>query len=76
MQIATLCKLIVELKSVLYGNSDCEPVADACAKLTQEFFKENTLRLLIICLAKLNLEVRINKLFKLSIDHILSNFYL
>lgn len=58
MQIATLCKLIVELKSVLYGNSDCEPVADACAKLTQEFFKENTLRLLIICLAKLNLEAR------------------
>lgn len=57
-KIATLCKLIVELKSVLYGNSDCEPVADACAKLTQEFFKENTLRLLIICLAKLNLEAR------------------
>ncbi|KAA8527031.1 hypothetical protein F0562_008740 [Nyssa sinensis] len=31
---------------------------EACAKLTQEFFRENTLRLLIICLPKLNLEAQ------------------
>lgn len=46
-----------ELKQVLYGDSESEPVAEACAQLTQEFFRENTLRLLIVCLPKLNLEV-------------------
>uniref|UniRef100_A0A5B7C070 Putative Mo25 family protein n=2 Tax=Davidia involucrata TaxID=16924 RepID=A0A5B7C070_DAVIN len=53
-----LSKLIRELKLILYGNSESEPVSEACAQLTQEFFKENTLRLLIICLPKLNLEAR------------------
>nr|GMD10134.1 putative MO25-like protein At5g47540 [Ipomoea batatas] len=53
-----LSKLIRELKQTLYGNSEAEPVADACAQLTQEFFRENTLRLLISCLPKLNLETR------------------
>ncbi|KAK6149664.1 hypothetical protein DH2020_017189 [Rehmannia glutinosa] len=51
-----LGKLMRELKQVLYGDSESEPVAEACAQLTQEFFRENTLRLLIICLPKLNLE--------------------
>ncbi|CAN1337158.1 Putative MO25-like protein At5g47540 [Linum perenne] len=51
-----LSKNIRELKSILYGNSEAEPVAEACAQLTQEFFKENTLRLFIVCLPKLNLE--------------------
>ncbi|CAA0815417.1 Putative MO25-like protein [Striga hermonthica] len=53
-----LGKLIRELKQVLYGDSESEPVAEACTQLTQEFFRENTLRLLIICLPKLNLETR------------------
>ncbi|XP_073029937.1 putative MO25-like protein At5g47540 isoform X2 [Primulina eburnea] len=53
-----MSKLIRELKQVLYGNSESESVAEACAQLTSEFFRENTLRLLIICLPKLNLEVR------------------
>lgn len=52
-----LSKNVRELKSILYGNSESEPVAEACAQLTQEFFRENTLRLLIKCLPKLNLEV-------------------
>lgn len=56
--MAELSKLICELKMTLYGNGENEPVAEACAELTQEFFKENTLRLLIIFLPKLNLEVR------------------
>lgn len=56
-QMVELSKLIRELKSILYGNSEAEPVAEACAQLTQEFFRENTLRLLINCLPKLNLEV-------------------
>ncbi|XAR65744.1 hypothetical protein NMG60_11009954 [Bertholletia excelsa] len=57
-KIVELSKLIRELKSILYGNNDAEPVSEACAQLTQEFFKENTLRLLIMCLPKLSLETR------------------
>ncbi|XP_058081567.1 putative MO25-like protein At5g47540 isoform X2 [Magnolia sinica] len=57
-KMAELSKLIRELKSILYGNSESEPVTEACTQLTQEFFKGNTLRLLIVCLPKLNLEAR------------------
>lgn len=57
-KMAELSKLIRELKSILYGNSDAEPVTEACMQLTQEFFRENTLRLLINCLPKLSLETR------------------
>lgn len=56
-QMTELSKLIREIKCILYGNSEAEPVPDACMKLTQEFFKENTFRLLVNCLPKLNLEV-------------------
>ncbi|RYR12074.1 hypothetical protein Ahy_B04g069601 isoform D [Arachis hypogaea] len=57
-KMSELYKNIRELKSILYGNSESEPVSEACAQLTQEFFRENTLRLLIKCLPKLNLESR------------------
>ncbi|CAL1352128.1 unnamed protein product [Linum trigynum] len=57
-KMVELAKNMRELKTILYGNSEAEPVAEACAQLTQEFFKENTLRLFIICLPKLNLETR------------------
>ncbi|KMT12889.1 hypothetical protein BVRB_4g089790 isoform A [Beta vulgaris subsp. vulgaris] len=53
-----LGKLIAEVKSILYGTSEAEPVPEACTQVTQEFFRENTLRLLIICLPKLDLEAR------------------
>ncbi|XP_074589634.1 putative MO25-like protein At5g47540 isoform X2 [Curcuma longa] len=53
-----LCKYLRELKFILYGDNKVEPVADACAQLTQEFFRENTLRVLIACIPKLNLEVQ------------------
>ncbi|PHU18776.1 putative-like protein [Capsicum chinense] len=53
-----LGKTIRELKCVLYGNGQSEPVSDACSQLTQEFFREDTLRLLINVLPKLNLEAR------------------
>ncbi|KAL3820807.1 hypothetical protein ACJIZ3_006712 [Penstemon smallii] len=53
-----LTKLLRDLKQVLYGDSESEPVSESCAQLTQEFFRENTLRLLIVCLPKLNLEAR------------------
>ncbi|KAF8030498.1 hypothetical protein BT93_E2820 [Corymbia citriodora subsp. variegata] len=57
-KMAELYKNMREMKSILYGSSEAEPVAEACAQLTREFFRENTLRLLIICLPKLNLEAR------------------
>ncbi|KDP39218.1 hypothetical protein JCGZ_00975 [Jatropha curcas] len=53
-----LNKHIRELKLILYGSSESEPVAEACAQLTQEFFRENTMHLLIIFLPKLSLEAR------------------
>ncbi|OVA20060.1 Mo25-like [Macleaya cordata] len=57
-KMSELSKLIRDLKCVLYGNSESEPVSEACSQLTQEFFREDTLRLLITCLPKLNLEAR------------------
>ncbi|XP_020103983.1 putative MO25-like protein At5g47540 isoform X2 [Ananas comosus] len=57
-KMAELSKNIRELKFILYGSSEADPVPEACAQLTQEFFRENTLRLLILCLPKLNLETR------------------
>ncbi|KAG5574421.1 hypothetical protein H5410_054555 [Solanum commersonii] len=53
-----LSKSIRELKIILYGNGESEPLAEACAQLTLEFFKENTLRLIINSLPNLNLETR------------------
>ncbi|KAL2483718.1 putative MO25-like protein [Forsythia ovata] len=50
--------LIAEMKSILYGNGESQPVPEACVQLTQEFFKDDTLRLLILCLPELNFEAR------------------
>lgn len=46
------------MKSILYGNGDGDPVAEACTQLTREFFKDNTLRLVIVCVPHMDLEVR------------------
>ena len=54
MQISELNKTISQMRTVLYGNGGAEPNADACAQLTQEFFKENTFRLLVVCIPRLN----------------------
>ncbi|PON63593.1 Mo25-like [Parasponia andersonii] len=53
-----LCKRILEIRTVLYGNDESEPSREACSQLTQEFFKEDTFRLLIHCIPKLNLGSR------------------
>lgn len=45
------------MKFILYGNSEVEPVPETCAQLTQEIFKDNTLRLMIQSVPKLDLEV-------------------
>ncbi|GFQ05429.1 putative mo25-like protein at5g47540 [Phtheirospermum japonicum] len=49
---------IRELKSILYGIDESEPVPEACAQITEEFFNNDTMRLLILCLPKLNFEAR------------------
>ncbi|CAA7039647.1 unnamed protein product [Microthlaspi erraticum] len=56
--VAEMCRNIRDLKSILYGNSEAEPVPEACLSLTQEFFREDTLRPLIKSLPKLDLEAR------------------
>ncbi|RLM98470.1 hypothetical protein C2845_PM06G26750 [Panicum miliaceum] len=58
--MADLRKSIWEMKCILYGNGDADPVIEACTNLTKEFFKDNTntLRLLIVCLPYLDLETQ------------------
>ncbi|KAL2466937.1 putative MO25-like protein [Abeliophyllum distichum] len=46
------------MKSILYGNGESQPVPEACIQLTQEFFKDETLCLLILCVPELNFEAR------------------
>ncbi|XP_050136406.1 putative MO25-like protein At5g47540 isoform X1 [Malus sylvestris] len=55
-----LTKAILEIRTVVYGDDDSEPNKDSCAQLTREFFREDTFRLLIVCLSKLNLGDRQN----------------
>ncbi|XP_024980472.1 putative MO25-like protein At5g47540 [Cynara cardunculus var. scolymus] len=53
-KICELRKVILEMRTVLYGDERSEPAEDACVKLTQEFFKEDTLRVLIASLTSLD----------------------
>ncbi|KAL9453784.1 hypothetical protein AB3S75_009402 [Citrus x aurantiifolia] len=52
-KMSELSKLLLEMRTVLFGSDQSEPNADACEQLTREFFKEDTLRLLIASLPKL-----------------------
>lgn len=61
IQMSELSKLISEMKTVLYGNEQSEPLSEACSQLTLEFFKEDILRLLIVCLPKLNTGVSLDQ---------------
>lgn len=54
-----LTKSMLEIRTLLYGDGESEPNKDACAQLTLEFFKDDTFRLLIVSLSKLNLGVSI-----------------
>ncbi|TVU48235.1 hypothetical protein EJB05_07864 [Eragrostis curvula] len=59
-KMADLSKSIKEMKCILYGNGEADPVEEACVQLTKEFFKENTdtFNLLIVCLPCLDLETQ------------------
>ncbi|XP_021274417.1 putative MO25-like protein At5g47540 isoform X2 [Herrania umbratica] len=59
-KIAELDKLILDIRTVLYGDGQVEPSSDACAQLTKEFFQQDTFRLLILCLPTLNSGARQN----------------
>lgn len=56
--MAELSKLILEMRTVLFGNGQSVPSTDACSQLAQEFFTSDTVRLLIACVPKLELGVR------------------
>ncbi|KAJ4842033.1 hypothetical protein Tsubulata_045941 [Turnera subulata] len=66
-KIAELGRLLLEMRTLLFGNGQVEPNADACAQLTQEFFKVDVFRLLIICMPKLDLGARQNS------THVIAN---
>ncbi|KAL3565304.1 hypothetical protein D5086_033350 [Populus alba] len=55
---AALANNIRAMKSIAYGNDESSAVSRACAQLTEEFFRENTLLLLIVCLPKMTSEVQ------------------
>ncbi|CAN1237899.1 Putative MO25-like protein At5g47540 [Linum grandiflorum] len=57
-KMAELGKVLVEMRTILFGEGQAEPNADACSQVTQEFFREDTLRVLIGCLPKLGLGPR------------------
>ncbi|KAA8526576.1 hypothetical protein F0562_008221 [Nyssa sinensis] len=57
-KMSQLNKLILEMRTVLYGDGESEPISEICAQLTKEFFKDDTFHLLIICLPRLGLGAR------------------
>lgn len=57
VQFSELSDTILEIRNILYGDGEAEPNRDACAQLTQEFFKDDTFRLLIIAIPSFNLGV-------------------
>lgn len=52
-----LCKTILEIRTLLFGNGESDPNPEACAQLTQEFFKDDTFRLIIVFLPRLDMGV-------------------
>ncbi|KAL6330384.1 hypothetical protein AAG906_040313 [Vitis piasezkii] len=59
-KVSELNKCILEIRTILYGIDGAEPVLEACTQLTLEFLKEDTIRLLIVSLPKLDLGARQN----------------
>jgi len=53
-----LRKNIWSMKLLLHGDSEAEPVPEACAQLTLDMFHEDFMRLLIQYFPKLDLDVR------------------
>ncbi|KAK4279122.1 hypothetical protein QN277_016875 [Acacia crassicarpa] len=66
-KLVELGKTILEIRTLLFGNGSVEPNPDACSQITQEFFKEDTFRLLVIALPKLDLAGRLHS------KHVIAN---
>ncbi|KAD6794405.1 hypothetical protein R6Q59_025080 [Mikania micrantha] len=66
-KICELTKVILEMRTLLYGDDRLEPAEEACIKLTQEFFKEDTCRMLIASLPYLDPGTR------QDITHVIAN---
>ncbi|KAA3471324.1 Mo25 family protein [Gossypium australe] len=59
-KIGELDKLLLDIRTVLFGDGQIEPNAEACAQVTKEFFQKDTFRLLINCLPSLDSGARQN----------------
>ncbi|KAE8660763.1 MO25-like protein [Hibiscus syriacus] len=66
-KIAELDKLLLDIRTVLFGDGQIEPNAESCAQLTKEFFQKDTFRLLISCLPSLDSGARQN------VIHVIAN---
>ncbi|KAL7599278.1 putative MO25-like protein At5g47540 [Lactuca sativa] len=66
-KISELRKVILEMRTILYGSDRSEPAEEPCAKLTQEFFREDTLRKLLASLPNLDPGTR------QDVTHVLAN---
>ncbi|KAL4588935.1 hypothetical protein LXL04_001835 [Taraxacum kok-saghyz] len=66
-KISELRKVIHEMRTVLYGSDRSEPLEEPCAKLTQEFFRGDTMRMLLASLPNLDPGTR------QDITHVLAN---
>ncbi|XP_021989447.1 putative MO25-like protein At5g47540 isoform X2 [Helianthus annuus] len=66
-KICELRKVILEMRTVLYGDERLEPAEEACVKLTQEFFKGDTCRMLIASLPDLDPGIR------QDVTHVIAN---
>ncbi|KAK8339800.1 hypothetical protein V6Z12_A08G059000 [Gossypium hirsutum] len=59
-KIGELDKLLLDIRTVLFGDGQIEPNTEACAQVTKEFFQKDTFRLLINCLPSLDSGARQN----------------
>ncbi|XP_020234303.1 putative MO25-like protein At5g47540 [Cajanus cajan] len=66
-KLSELCKTILEIRTVLYGNGESEPNPDACSQITREFFRDDTFRLFILFLTNLKLGAR------QDVTHVIAN---
>ena len=56
-------KLVVSMKTILYGTDSQEPQSDLAAQLAQEFYSHDMLLLLVDNLHKLDFEVSVDVLY-------------
>ncbi|KAI3789434.1 hypothetical protein L2E82_02229 [Cichorium intybus] len=66
-KVSELRKVIHEMRTVLYGSERSEPLEEPCSKLTLEFFREDTLRMLLASLPNLDPGTR------QDVTHVLAN---